>query len=82
MSNNGNENNIQYSVLCEQGDLGLWDTPLKAEDNKKVIDQAKAEAEKKDWIRSLWEYGGLSQSFRNNMVIYFGMYLVRRKYFG
>lgn len=46
-NNNGNEN-IQYSVLCEQGDLGLWDTPLKAEDNKKVIDQAKAEAEKKD----------------------------------
>lgn len=28
--------NLQYSLLCEQGDLGLWNTPLKEEDNKKV----------------------------------------------
>lgn len=27
---------LQYNVLCEQGDLGLWETPLKEEDNKKV----------------------------------------------
>ena len=39
--------NLQYSVLCEQGDLGLWDTPLKEEDNKKVKEQIKKETEEK-----------------------------------
>lgn len=31
--------NLQYSVLCEQGDLGLWNTPLNKEDNEKVRNQ-------------------------------------------
>ena len=35
--------NLQYSALCEQGDLGLWDTPLNKEDNKKVNEQIKKE---------------------------------------
>jgi len=37
--------NLQYSLLCEQGDLGLWNTPLKEEDNKKVNDQKKDKIE-------------------------------------
>jgi len=35
--------NLQYSVLCEQGDLGLWETPLSKEDNKKVNEQTQKE---------------------------------------
>jgi hypothetical protein len=35
--------NLQYSVLCEQGDLGLWETPLNKEDNKKVNEQTQKE---------------------------------------
>ena len=31
--------NLQYNVLCEQGDLGLWETPLSKEDNKKINEQ-------------------------------------------
>lgn len=30
------KDNLQYSLLCEQGDLGLWETPLSKEDNEKV----------------------------------------------
>lgn len=40
MSENKN-NEPQYSVLCEQGDLGLWNAPLNEEDNKKVIEAQK-----------------------------------------
>lgn len=29
----------QFSLLCEQGDLGLWDTPVSQEDNKKLNEQ-------------------------------------------
>lgn len=27
------DNNTQYSTLCEQGDMGLWATPLNEKDN-------------------------------------------------
>jgi hypothetical protein len=33
--------NLQYSYLAEQGDLGLWNTPLNKEDNQKVNDYDK-----------------------------------------
>lgn len=35
------KDNLQYNVLCEQGDLGLWETPLSKEDNEKVKTQNK-----------------------------------------
>lgn len=38
----------QFSVLCEQGDLGLWDTPVSAEDNKKLNEQVQKEEPKKE----------------------------------
>lgn len=44
---NKKDQDLQYSALCEQGDLGLWETPLKAEDNKK-LNKEKAEETKKD----------------------------------
>ena len=37
MSKEKNDN-LQYSYLAEQGDLGLWNTPLNKEDNQKVND--------------------------------------------
>lgn len=47
MSNKQNQD-LQYSTLCEQGDLGLWETPLKAEDNKKMNKEKNIEESKKD----------------------------------
>lgn len=46
MTTNQNQD-LQYSLLCEQGDLGLWETPLKEEDNKKVNKEKNIE-DKKD----------------------------------
>lgn len=33
---NKNDKDLQYNILCEQGDLGLWETPLNEDDNKKM----------------------------------------------
>lgn len=43
----GKENEVQYSVLTEQGDLGLGVHKLNEEENKKVNEQQKKEKQNK-----------------------------------
>ena len=39
----------QQSMICEQGDMGLWDTPLSDEDQKVLREkQKKEEAERRN----------------------------------
>lgn len=37
------DNNMH--ILCEQGDLGLWDTPVTDQEQKLLNEQAKKETE-------------------------------------
>lgn len=40
--------NEQVHAICEQGDMGLWDTELSPEDQKKYKDQEKEKDTKED----------------------------------